>query len=185
MFIGPSKIKTETINEITKEWIKVQPTYGYEASRKFIKHMRLLGWKKRGQSSKIAIYKNSIVAKFGCNRYAKYDASKITDIGEEVKQWFSAPKTFKKYLPRLYFYYNGMLVQDLVFNKCNDTDCKVNKIADEFNLQDYNHNHGHNLSGNIKFFDFVSPYIWIRKSPSLEKCTERLLSSFNINLESI
>ena len=87
------------------------------------------------------------------------------EVKREWEQGNIAPKKLKKYFPRIYLYEEGFLIQDRVLLKCSQSkNCDVGKIGNDFHLLDYSHNHGHNLAGNVKFYDWV----YLRRGPYLE-----------------
>lgn len=149
-----SNIKRNAILEALQEW-KIKKPNNYNESLNFIKHMEELGWKDIGYGAfKRCLVKNSIVIKFAMDPEG---FSCIREIDREYEQYISSPKELKKYLPKTYTLYNGLMIQDKVlenkcYSNCEDT---ISTLRNKFNLFDCYHNHGHNRIGKIKFFDWV------------------------------
>lgn len=113
-----------------------------------------LGWRKTRLegSYKECYLKGSIVVKFARND----TVVNLMEVKREWEQGNVASTALKKYFPKIYLYEKGFLIQDRVLLKCGQvSSCDVAKIGSDFQLIDYTHNHGHNLAGNVKFYDWV------------------------------
>jgi hypothetical protein len=80
----------------------------------------------------------------------------IHELHREREQYKVDP-SFKKYLAKMYFYNRVVLVQEKVNPcKCKGFWCSsAERLADKYPISDYEHNHGLDQHGNIKFFDWV------------------------------
>lgn len=158
-----SAAKRELIHEVVETWYKYRQKDDKEP---FFAEMKELGWSvelPHGMGSfKSIVHKGSIVAKF-----AQYDSMSCdAEVDREWEQFQTAPAKLKRHLPRCHYYGMGLLVQDKVIKRCrNSYDCSSSEeLANELDLCDYGHNHGHNRLGTVKFFDWV----WRRRGPWLE-----------------
>lgn len=156
-----SKVKATAIREAIRVWTNAD-TNTCQGRREFSRKIIKLGWKRVDSNAafKACYFKNSIVVKFARNPESTESSNEVT---REVQQWKMVPRKFKKYIPRIHAYVNGLIVQDRVMVECESyTKCKRAKnIAKEFNyLNDWAHNHGHSKKGTVKFFDWVYRRSW-------------------------
>ena len=154
-----SKRKQSAIRQASREWTTHLRTKGKKTGQ-FVRRMEQLGWVNMhsGGAYKTALCKNNIVIKFATNqRYREAQQ----EVSREFEQWKTVPSSFKRHLPKVHLYNNGMLVQDRVMVTCDWGCAKANKIATKFkHLYDYDHNHGHSVAGTVKFFDWVYNRTW-------------------------
>lgn len=125
--------------------------------RSFVIYLKSKGWRRlNGGIYKGCLYNGDVVIKVPKPYLNLYDfENAIFEIGREQEQY--KIKGFTKYLPRLYMKNRIILVQEKLNRcKCGGFGCKPSsKIANEFPLYDWEHNHGIDANGNIKFFDWV------------------------------
>lgn len=155
-----SLIKRANIIEARAEWKKA---CRHKTQVKFVDHMEKRGWEHLDYDCafKTCLAKNSIVIKF--SKYSYEDT--LLEIKREYEQWLYVPQSFKKHLPRIYLYENNAIIQDRVLKVCHNWNCKLMlKVAKEFPIEDYHQNHGHNIRGMVKFYDWV----WKRDGSALD-----------------
>lgn len=146
-----SNIKRELVLEAFESWRDSKNHLHSRAD--FATSISDLGWRKAGYGGYKECYlKGSIAVKF-----AKNDAKvNFMEVKREWEQSNVASSALKKYFPKIYLYEEGFLIQDRVLLNCGQVlKCDVARIGDDFRLNDYAHNHGHNLAGNVKFYDWV------------------------------
>jgi hypothetical protein len=161
-----SKIKFDAIIEAMEIYNDYRNAWNSDF---FLTEMKFRGWEYMGHGLyKECISKGSIVVKFIRHCYATWEDPNATlELIREYDQWVNPPEvSFRKYLPRTYALFDyKILIQDKVLVKCIKeykncvNECiqtaEVKLLADRYNLQDYQTNHGHTLNGSIKFFDSV------------------------------
>jgi len=149
--VSPKKRKF--IQEALMLWDKSRKSAHQQAN--FIERMTNAGWVNKNAeygAHKECFWKGMVAIKFARNNAAQ----SILEIQREWEQAKVAPKELKKYFPKSYIYKEGFLIQDRVLLKCNQVaSCDSYDVANRFQLYDADHNHGHNLAGNLKFFDWV------------------------------
>lgn len=156
-----SKVKRDAITEALQVW-NMQSRNTFSARKNFTRQMKERGWNYIGSGCyKICLAKGSIVAKYLETSLNVPEFQ--NEIKKEVDQWNMAPSKFKKYLPRIYSFDKGLIVQDKVLVKCNEGYCAgLHEITQKFpdRLYDYHNNHGHTLRGTVKFYDWVYNRKW-------------------------
>lgn len=154
-----TKVKRRAIEEALFVWTsKDRKTDG--GRKDFYAEMEKLGWKETGYGSyKCCLCKESIAIKYSKN--VNHEESNW-EVKREFEQFQRATNKFKRYLPVVYAFVDGLLIQDKVLVKCNyGANCKeAQKIANKFPVLDYGHNHGHSIKGVVKFFDWVYNRQW-------------------------
>jgi hypothetical protein len=163
-----SKIKATAIKEAVEAWSSSN-TSTCKGRCKFGEKIIKLGWKKicSDAAFKSCYFKDSIIIKFARN---PGDINSCNEVTREVQQWKMAPRNFKKHIPKIYTYIDGLIVQDRVMLECESyVKCKkARDVANKFNyLSDWKHNHGHSKKGTVKFFDWVYRRNW-NKSDDIE-----------------
>lgn len=158
-----SKIKRVAIEEAIKIW-NATKTETWEGRELFGKKIQKLGWSYccTNAAYKTCYKKGSIVVKFA-RHPGRTDAH--NEVEREFQQWKLVPSKFRRHLPKVHAFVDGMLIQDMVLKYCGSSGCcpKAGAVAKEFGcLEDWGHNHGHSRKGTVKFFDWVYNRTWDR-----------------------
>lgn len=122
---------------------------------RFMKTLRRNGWRqvvglKAGCYKDVFILNKELVLKFD----SPFDRSGHTR--DEWRVWKKSSVKRRQYYAKCYHYHKGMLIQEYVGEPCKKKGtCRpAQKIAEEIEMLDWDHNHAHRTDGRIVFWDY-------------------------------